>query len=262
VFGLASYVPVGAYVVSDAVVNGCYCYTSTGNKNFFGKIFEYKMKDFPADPQFSTIAAQLRATDTINHFLASNPQYEAENYAPLGAYARSQFLRYKRFTLRASALEIKYVLLLEINHAVLVGKPFACRADPSLPYPIATGDALQPPDLAFCVPTRISVGKLGEDVNLGTYWIVFLAYVTLPMSLVLGVALLFVQPSRERAALLLATAAVVAAAVVSSALGGYSAFDRLKVPVDSIALASAALMLGELWFLVTELRRQPQPSRV
>lgn len=255
VFGLASYLPVGAYIAGNAAVNGCYCYTSISSLNLFGKIYEYGMKDFPADPEFSAIAQQVSAVDSINRFLENNPQYEAQNYAPLGAFARSQFLKYKGFTAVASLREIKRVLTLDIDHAVLAEHPYMCRNDPAMPYPLATGDAIQASDVPYCPMTTVSVGKLGEDVNRAIYYIVFLAYVALPLSLALGLALVFAQTMRERAWLLLATSGVVTSVIVSSSLAGYEAFDRLKVPMDGIALTAAVLMVGELWFLLSELRR-------
>ncbi len=261
-FGLASYVPVGAYIAGNAAVNGCYCYTSISNLNLFGKIYEYGMKDFPADTQFAAIAENVRAADSINRFLESNPQFEAQNYAPLGAFARSQFLKYPSFTIKASVREIKRVLTLDIDHAVLLAHPYACRNDPNMPYPLLTGDAIQASDVPYCPKTTVSVGKLGEDVNRAIYFVVFLTYVVLPLSLALGVALVFAKPKRERAWLLMATSAVVASVIVSSSLAGYTAFDRLKVPVDGIALTAAVLMVGELWFLLSEVRRTVRLRRV
>jgi hypothetical protein len=72
--------------------------------------------------------------------------------------------------------------------------------------------------------------------------------------------MVLVQPKQERAWLLLGMSALVASVVVSSSLAGYTAIDRLKVPVDAVALAAAALALYELWFVVAQILfsiRQP-----
>jgi len=56
----------------------------------------------------------------------------------------------------------------------------------------------------------------------------------------------------------------VASVVVSSSLAGYTAFDRLKVPVDGVVLAAAALAMSELWFVISQFRgalRDAQPAQ-
>jgi hypothetical protein len=260
VFALVSYIPVGVYVAANAAFNGCYCYTSISNLNLFGKIYEYHMKDFPADPRYAVISEQVREVPNINRFLDAHPEYEAQNYAPMGAFARSQFLRYPSQTLHFTIEEIRMVLTLDIYRAVLLEHPFACRNEPNQAYPLLTGDALHESDLPYCALTTVSVRETGEHVNRIIYFMIFLAYVALPLSLALGTAMVLVQPKQERAWLLLGMSALVASVVVSSSLAGYTAFDRLKVPVDAVALAAAALALYELWFVVAQILfsiRQP-----
>jgi hypothetical protein len=264
VFALVSYIPVGGYVAANAAFNGCYCYTSISNLNLFGKIYEYGMKDFPADPQYAAISEQVRSFPNINRFLEGHPEYEAQNYAPLGAFARSQFLRYPRQTLHLTIDEIRMVLTLDIRRAVLLEHPFACKNDPNLPYPLLTGDAIHESDYPYCPLTTVSVGETGEHVNRIIYFVIFLAYVALPLSLALGAALVFVNPKRERGWLLLAMSALAASVIVSSSLAGYTAFDRLKVPVDGFALAAAAVAMTELWFVMWQLRgalHHAEPAR-
>ena len=264
VFALVSYIPVGAYVAANAAFNGCYCYTSISNLNLFGKIYEYGMKSYPADPQYATISEQVQSFPNINRFLDAHPEYEAQNYAPLGAFARSQFLRYPTQTLHLTIVEIRMVLTLDIHRAVLLERPFACANDPNLPYPLVTGDALHESDYPYCPLTTISVRETGEQVNRIIYFVIFLAYVFLPLSLALGAAMVFVDPRRERGWLLLAMSAVVASVIVSSSLAGYTAFDRLKVPVDGVVLAAAALAMSELWFVISRFggaRRHAQPAQ-
>jgi len=156
------------------------------------------------------------------------------------------------------------VLTLDIHRAVLLERPFACTNDPNLPYPLVTGDALHESDYPYCPLTTISVRETGEQVNRIIYFVIFLAYVFLPLSLALGAAMVFVDPRRERGWLLLAMSAVVASVIVSSSLAGYTAFDRLKVPVDGVVLAAAALAMSELLFVISQFRgarRQAAPAQ-
>jgi len=267
VFGIVAYLPAAVYIVANAAVNGCYCYTSIGNLNLFGKIFEYGMKDLPADPKYATIAQQVAAADGPNDFLASHPEYARQNYSPLSAYARSQFVRYPGTVVRHTMGDLRNLLVMNVDHAVLLEHPYACLNDPNLPYPLVTGDALQAADVPLCSRTNVSVGKLGEDVNRVVYGFIFLAYVLLPLSLVLGAALAWMQPRREHSWLLLAVSGVVSAVLLTASITGYIAFDRLKIPVDSMALVSGVLLVGELWFVATRLRRalrnptEPAPAR-
>ena len=255
VFLVVSYLPVGVYIVANAALNGCYCYTSIGNLNLFGKIFEYGMKDLPADPKYATIAQQVAASDGPNDFLASHPEYARQNYSPLSAYARSQFVRYPGTVARHTVADLRNLLVMNVDHAVLLEHPYACLNDPNLPYPLVTGDALQAADVPLCSRTNVSVGNVGEDVNRVVYAFIFLGYVLLPLSLILGAALAWVLPRREHAWLLLAVSGVVFAVLVTASITGYIAFDRLKIPVDSMALVSGVLLAGELWFVATGLRR-------
>jgi hypothetical protein len=256
VFAVVSYVPVGLYIAANAAINGCYCFTSNGNIDFFGKIYEYGMQEFPADAKYATIAAQVASSDGTYDFLAKYPEYAQQNFAPLSAYARSQFLRYPRTVAFRTVADLRYLLVVNQDHAVLLEHPYACNNDPALPYPLVTGDALQAADVPLCAKTTVSVGKLGEDVNRVIYGFVFLGYVMLPLSLALAVALGLVQPLRDRAWILLATAAVLWSVLLTTAVFVPGiAFDRFKLPVDGLALIAGTLLVGELWFVATRLRR-------
>jgi hypothetical protein len=259
VFGVVSYAPVAGYTVANAVVNNCYCFTSIGNLNLLGKVYEYNLQLLPADPKYASLAVEVRAAGDVDTFVQDHPEYAAENFATPAAYARSQFLRYPRTTFRYLVRDMRALLVLNIDHSVLQPHPSDCSKDPSLPYPLVTGDAIHPSDGPYCTTATVSVSRLGEDVNRVIYGLVFMAYVLLPLSLALGAAVVFVQPKRELSWMLLATAGVVALVLVTAALTGFVAFDRLRVPVDGVALVSVVLMLYTLWSLA---RAMPGAIRI
>jgi hypothetical protein len=259
-FVVVSYLPVGGYVTANAMVNKCYCFTNISNLNLFGKIYEYNMTGFPADPQFATIAAQVHESTGLNQFLTTHPEYEAQNYVPLGNYARSQLLRYPGYTARRTLSEIRKVLTLQIDHAVYVKHTYVCRGDPAAPYPSMTRDAVPPSDLPSCLETTPRVGTFGELTNALIYSFVAIGYAALPGGLLLGFLLVLMRPARDRAWLMLLAMAVPSVVVVASAVGGYESFDRLKLPVDGVALAAFALFLTEMGWLARELARSVRPA--
>jgi len=259
-FLVISYLPVGAYVTANAVVNDCYCYTSISNLNLFGKLYEYHMQELTADPQFATIAGQIQVSTDINQFLSAHPGYEAENYTPLGDFARSQMLRYREYTARRTVSEVRRVLTLEITRAVFANPVFACRGGSAPPDTLETGDAIAQSGLSPCVATNLSVGTYGEVTNTLVYVLVVLGYAALPGGFLLGALLVLRRPTRDRTWLLLLATTVAGVVVSTSAVGGYESFERLKLPADGASLAALALFLTETAWLLRRLTSSVGPA--
>ncbi len=249
-FGAVSYLPVGAYVTANATVNKCYCYTNISNLNLFGKLYEFDMQRLPADPQFATISEQVNESTGLNQFLAAHPEYQTQNYTPLGNFARSQLLRYRNITARRTLSEIRRVLTLQIDHAVYAKYTYACRGDQAVPYPLATEDAVPESDLPSCQVVALSVGSFGEATNEFVYSLVAIGYGTLPAALLLGFLQVLLRRAHDRTWFMLLAAAVPSVIVFAAAIGGYESFERLKLPADGAALAALALFLTEMaWIL-------------
>lgn len=261
-FLVVSYLPVGGYVTANALVNDCYCYTNISNLNLFGKIWEYDMQRLPADSRFATVAQELHDSTGLNQFLAANPDYAIQNYAPLGDYARSQMLRYPGLTARRTVSELRKVLTLQVDHAVYVNPVYACPGDSVPSSALETEDAVAPPDLTSCTAVTLSVGTFAEVTNTLVYFLVVIGYATLPPGLLLGFLLVFMRPARDRSWAMLLASAVASAVVFSAAVGGYESFDRLKLPADGAALGALALFLAEMGWLAKELVSSARPRSV
>src|SRR5207245_9855500 len=136
---------------------------------------------------------RVAASDGPNDFLVSHPEYAQQNYSPLSAYARSQFIRYPGTVVRHTLGDLRNLLVMNVDHAVLLEHPYACLNDPNLPYPLVTGDALQAADVPLCSRTNVSVGKLGEEVNRVIYGFIFLVCVVLRLRLSLAAALAWME---------------------------------------------------------------------
>jgi len=93
------------------------------------------MKSYPAAPEYSAISDQVQSFPNINRSSMLIRSTRPRTTHPLGAFARSQFLRYPRQTLHLTIDEIRMVLTLDIHRAVCGSVPSRAPTIPICPIP-------------------------------------------------------------------------------------------------------------------------------
>jgi hypothetical protein len=237
-----------AYVALNDAHNGIEDLSYAPNVTLLGKVLEYDMEDLPADPRYRDVQAAVSAFARAGGrdpwiFRAQHPQLSGVWFARAGDYARS-IIAHNSSTYVWDSL-----------HDLLT----TWRAPPAF-YALegAGPDGKLPHDETGAIPDLNSYLNVGHafatpPVN-EPLWVTALldlstleqlAFLLLPLLLVLLGVWLWRHPGDVQAFVMLALLGAVLGTMVMAAFGNYSEFYRIRSPMDWGMIAVGGIIVLE-----------------
>ena len=224
---VVTYGLVGGYMVVNAATFGFFGMTKVMNINLFGKVLEYRMQNESSAPQY----AQLRA-DADQYVRTVSPLGSTGPLSPYafvnGTWRTPPDYEYSR---------AEYTLVGAYSKDIILHHPIQYALD-SVPDILASWNAQ--PTLYYA---RYSVTSTWIYRLLELSRTELLAYLLLPVALVLLTVAVWRAPREAGAFVLWVMMIAAAATVIVNGVAGYDEFYRLRVPLDWALIVTVGILV-------------------